>query len=62
MADVGACWDNSVVERFSGSLKHDWILKIHQPTRTHMKRYVAAYMCYYNVDKLYSANDDLSPL
>ncbi|MCN4143914.1 MAG: hypothetical protein LC437_02210 [Thiohalomonas sp.] len=22
MGDVGACWDNAVVERFFGSLKH----------------------------------------
>ena len=28
MGDVGACWDNAVVERFFGSLKHDWILKV----------------------------------
>jgi putative transposase len=33
MGDVGACWDNAVVERFFGSLKHDWIFKIAQPTR-----------------------------
>ena len=38
MGDVGACWDNAVVERFFGSLKHDWILKIAQPTRAHMKK------------------------
>lgn len=31
MGDVGACWDNAVVERFFGSLKHDWILKVHHP-------------------------------
>lgn len=37
MGDVGACWDNAVVERFFGSLKHDWIFKIAQPTRDHMK-------------------------
>lgn len=42
MGDVGACWDNAVVERFFGSLKHDWILKVHQPTRNHMKKDVAA--------------------
>jgi putative transposase len=29
MGDVGACWDNAVVERFFGSLKHDWIFKVH---------------------------------
>ncbi|MGA3699376.1 DDE-type integrase/transposase/recombinase [Enterobacteriaceae bacterium TYF_5] len=23
MGDVGACWDNAVVERFFGSLKHN---------------------------------------
>jgi len=62
MGDVGACWDNAVVERFFGSLKHDWILKLHQPTRNHMKKDVAAYMRYYNVDRLHSANDDLSPM
>jgi putative transposase len=43
MGDVGACWDNAVVERFFVSLTHDWILKIHQPTRNHMKKDVAAY-------------------
>ena len=62
MGDVGACWDNAVVERFFGSLKHDWILKVHQPTRQHMKNDVAAYMRYYNIDRLHSANDDLSPM
>ena len=62
MGDVGACWDNAVVERFFGSLKHDWILKIAQPTRDHMKRDVTAYMRYYNVHRLHSHNNDLSPV
>lgn len=62
MGDVGACWDNAVVERFFGSIKHDWILKIPQPTREHMKQDVAKYMKYYNLDRLHSANDDLSPI
>jgi len=39
MGDVGACWDNAVVERFFGSLKHDWVFKVHQPTRDFMKAY-----------------------
>jgi putative transposase len=43
MGDVGACWGNAVVERFFGSLKHDWIFKIAQPTREHMRKDVAAY-------------------
>ena len=62
MGDVGACWDNAVVERFFGSLKHDWILKIPQPTRDGMKRDVTAYMRYYNTERLHSANGDVSPV
>jgi len=62
MGDVGACWDNAVVERFFGSLKHDWLFKIAQPTREHMKADVAKYMRYYNVERLHTANDDLSPV
>lgn len=62
MGDVGACWDNAVVERFFGSLKHDWIFKTHQPSRSHMKCDVAAYMKYYNLDRFHSSNDDLSPI
>ncbi|MGL4838423.1 MAG: IS3 family transposase [Shewanella sp.] len=62
MGDVGACWDNAVVERFFGSLKHDWIFKVNQPTREFMKQDVTAYMKYYNLERLHSANDDLSPV
>ena len=62
MGDVGACWDNAVVERFLGSLKHDWLFKIHQPTRNHMKKDVAAYMKYYNTQRLHSANGDETPV
>ena len=61
MGDVGACWDNAVVERFFGSLKHDWLFKVHQPTRGHMKKDVAAYMMYYNLERLHTANKDMSP-
>lgn len=62
MGDVGACWDNAVVERFFGSLKHDWLFKVHQPTREHMKKDVSAYMRYYNLERLHSANNDMSPV
>lgn len=62
MGDVGACWDNAVVERFFGSLKHDWLLKVPQPTRQGMKQDVARYMRYYNIERLHSANGDLSPM
>lgn len=43
MDDVGACWNNAVVERFLGILKHDWVLRILQPTRKQMKEDVAEY-------------------
>jgi putative transposase len=56
MGDVGACWDNAVVERFFGSIKHDWLFKVPQPTRSHMREDVARYMKYYNVERLHSAN------
>lgn len=62
MGDVGACWDNAVVERFFGSLKHDWLFKVAQPTREHMKADVAAYMKYYNLDRLHTANGGMSPI
>ena len=62
MGDVGACWDNAVVERVFGSLKHDWLLKVPQPTREHMKNDVTAYMRYYNLERLHTANGDLSPV
>ena len=62
MGDVGACWDNAVVERFFGSLKHDWIFKVHQPTRDQMRKDVAAYMRYYNLTRLHTANNDMSPI
>jgi putative transposase len=60
MGDVGACWGNAVVERFYGSLKHDWILNVDYPTTEFMKQDVTAYMKYYNLERLHSANGDLS--
>lgn len=62
MGDVGACWDNAVVERFFGSLKHDWLFKVAQPTRRHMREDITAYIRYYNLERLHSANDGMSPV
>ena len=59
---TGACWDNAVVERFFGNLKHDWIFKAHPPTRERMTNDVRAYMKYDNLDRLHSSNHDLSPV
>jgi putative transposase len=62
MGDVGACWDNAVVERFFGSLKHDWTFEIEQPRREHMTRGVAAYMKCYNLERLHTKNGNQSPI
>ena len=62
MGDVGACWDNAVVERYFGSLKHDWIFKVAQPTREYMRKDVTDYIRYYNLERLHTANGDLSPM
>ena len=61
MGSTGACWDNAVVERFFGSLKYDWILKVDQPTRDHMTKDVTDYIRYYNNDRLHTSNNDMSP-
>nr|HIL76225.1 IS3 family transposase [Rhodospirillales bacterium] len=62
MGDVGTCYDNTIVERFFGGLKHDWIFKMYQPTREFMKQDVVNYIKYYNLDRLHSANGSLSPI
>jgi putative transposase len=62
MGDEGACWDNAVVERFFGSLQHDWLFKVPQLTREHMKNDVTAYMRYYNEERLHTSNNDMSPI
>lgn len=62
MGDVGACWENAIVERFFGNLKHDWLLKIPLPTREFMRVDVTVYMKYYNIERLHSSNDDMSPI
>ena len=62
MGSTGVCWDNAVVERFFGSLKHDWILKVNQPTHDYMKKDVTDYIRYYNNDRLHTSNNDMSPV
>ena len=62
MSGVGACWDNAVVERFFGSLKNEWLLKVYHLTRQSMKQDVEHYIRYYNQQRRHSANGDLSPV
>ena len=59
IGNVNSCYDNAVIERFFGSLKRDWILKIPQPTKPFMKQDVTAYMKYYNLERLHTSNGDM---
>jgi hypothetical protein len=52
--DVGACWDDAVVKRVLGRLKHDWILKLAYHIRKHMKLDAAQYIRFCNNDRLHS--------
>ncbi len=58
MSGKGACWDNAVVERFFGSLKHDWLIKV----RESMKMDVQNYSRYYNHERLHTTLGDISPV
>ncbi len=60
--DIGACWDNTVIERFFGSLKHDWLFKRPHANRMEMKQDVLDYLRYYNLTRLHTANKYLSPV
>ncbi len=48
--------------QFFGSLEHDWLLKLPQLTCDNMRNDVTAYMRYYNLERLHTANGDLSPV
>jgi putative transposase len=62
MSGKGACWDNAVVERFFGSLKNEWLLKVIHLTRDSMKVDVQKYIQYYNHERLHSTLENLSPV
>ena len=61
MSSVGACLDNAVVERFFGSLKHEWLLRVVHLTRESMKLDVEEYIRYYNLERLHTSLGDLTP-
>ena len=62
MSGKGACWDNAVVERFFGSLKHEWMFKDIHLTRESIKIDVHKYIRYYNYDRLHNALGDVTPV
>ena len=62
MGDVGACWDNVVMERFWSRLKHEWLHLVAQPTYASYDAYVADYIRYYNLERNHSLTGELSPV
>ncbi len=60
MSGKGACWDNAVVERFFGSFKNEWLLKVIHLTRESMKIDVQKYIRYYNHERLHTTLGDLT--
>jgi putative transposase len=61
MGDVGCCFDNAVVERFFGSLKHEGLGPTRMMTETQLQTHIANYIRYYNMTRLHSRNDGMSP-
>jgi len=54
MSGKGNCYDNAVVERFFGSLKHEWLTNVIHLTREGMINDVNNYIRYYNGTRLHS--------
>ncbi len=51
-----------LLNAFFGSLKHDWIFKVAQLLRYHMRSDMAAYIKYYNLHQLHTVNGEMSPV
>ncbi len=62
MSGKGACWDNAVVERFFGSLKYKWLLKVIHLTKESMNVVVEANIRYYYQVRIHTTNGNLSPI
>ena len=54
MSGKGNCYDNAVVERFFGSLKHEWLTNVIHWTREGIINDVNEYIRYYNGTRLHS--------
>ena len=62
MSSVGACLDNAVVERFFGSLKHEWLANVIHLTRESMRLDVNGYIKYYNHERLHTTLGNMTPI
>lgn len=61
MSGKGNCYDNAVVERFFGSLKHEWLANVIHLTRDGIINDVNKYIRYYNGTRMHSTLDYISP-
>ena len=61
MSGRGNCYDNAVVERFFGSLKHEWLTNVIHLTRDGMINDVNQYIRYYNGTRLHATLDYQTP-
>jgi putative transposase len=61
MSGKGNCYDNAVVERFFGSLKHEWLANVTHLTRDGITNDVNKYIRYYNGTRMHSTLDYVSP-
>lgn len=61
LSGVGCCYDNAVVERFFGTLKHESLGSTRMLKDEQLEEKIAQYMRYYNMDRLHSRNNGMSP-
>jgi putative transposase len=57
----GNGYDNAVVERFFGGLKHEWLVNVIHLTRDGIINDVNQYIRYYNVARLHARLDYKTP-
>ena len=62
MSDVGCCYDNEVVERFFGSLKHEGLGHTARMNELAVKQEIMQFIRYYNFKRPHTANNGMSPL
>ena len=62
MSDVGCCYDNAVVERFFGSLKHEGLGHTATMNENAVKQEITQFIHYYNFKRPHTANNGMSPL
>ena len=62
MSDVGCCYDNAVVERFFGSLKHEGLGHTATMNENVVKQEITQFIHYYNFKRPHTANNGMSPL